>query len=136
MDRLNPDEVFDESAETPKSDSAPEKTNAKDKMKADIALLKELFPALTADEIPDEVWESVKEGQSLAASYALYFLQTVKEQERIEKLNAENEKKASPRVKNDKAEEDYYSFETVKNMAPGEVRKHYAAILKSMDSWN
>ena len=63
-------------------------------------------------------------------------MKTVKEQERIEKLNAENEKKASPRVKGDKAEEDYYSFETVKHMTPDQVRKHYAAILKSMDSWN
>ncbi len=143
MDQLKQAKAPDNSAAAPVAEGAngaPEEETAisdpKEKMKADIALLKDLFPALTAEEIPDEVWEDVKNGQSLAASYALYFLKTVKEQERIEKLNAENEKKASPRVNNDPAEENYYSYETVKNMSPAEVRKHYAEILDSMDSWN
>ena len=79
MEQKNPDEALQESLQEPVSvseageDAALRAPSAKEKMKADIALLKELFPALSAEEIPDEVWESVKNGESLAASYALYF---------------------------------------------------------------
>ena len=125
-----PDEAVPEDG----AERAP--ASADKRMREDIALLKELFPALKADDIPDEVWEKVQNGETLAASYALYFLQSVKEKERIEKLNDENSKKAVPRVKSDQASEPYFSPETVKSMSPGAVRKHYAAILKSMDSWN
>ncbi|MBR6529967.1 MAG: hypothetical protein IKT43_00940 [Clostridia bacterium] len=126
-----------------KFDAAEEVKNAatpplseEERMTQDISTLRSLFPALTPEEIPDEVWEKVSGGESLAASYALYFLTQLKEKERIETLNRENEQKALPRIKNDQAGEEYYSPEAVKKMSAADVRKNYAAILKSMDSWN
>lgn len=139
METRKEDELLEQAtaaevAEKPQEAEAP--PSAEERMRADIALLKELFPALTAKDIPDEVWEKVQAGESLAASYALYFIQSIKEKERIEKRNDENSKKAVPRVKSDQLSEPYYSPETVKGMSPAQVRKNYDAILKSMDSWN
>lgn len=105
-------------------------------MRNDIALLRELFPTLSANDIPDEVWKKVSEGEGLAASYALYFLCDLKKKEKIAQKNRENEEKALGKIKHDHGAEDYFSAETVRAMSPAEVRKHYAAILKSMDSWN
>ena len=107
-----------------------------ERMAEEIRTLRSLFPNLTPDDIPEEVWAHVAEGESLAASYALYFLKDLKEKERIEQKNRENEQKALPRIKSDAPSEEYYSPETVKKMSPAEVRRNYAAILKSMDSWN
>ncbi len=107
-----------------------------ERMTDDIKQLRALFPDLTPEDIPEEVWQSVSAGESLAASYALFYVKQLKEEERIEKVNRENEKKALGRIKQDKGQEEYFSPETVQKMSPAEVRKHYAAILKSMDSWN
>ena len=125
-----------ESVTQPDAPAAPEEDKSEKKMREDVAILRKLFPALKPEEIPDEVWDKVREGEGLAASYALYFLIGLKEKERIEEQNRKNEEKAPPRIKSGKTPEEYYTPETVKHMTPAEVRRHYAAILKSMDSWN
>lgn len=130
---LNKTPQTEDDAQAPAANSP---LSDEDRMKEDIRTLRTLFPALTPEEIPEEVWQKVSEGESLAAAYALHFLKQLKEKERIEKHNLENEKKALPRLKSDRASEEYYSPETVRAMSPAEVRRHYAAILKSMDSWN
>ena len=107
-----------------------------ERMTEDIETLRALFGDLTPEDIPEEVWQKVAQGESLAASYALVYLKDLKEKERIESHNRANEKKALGRIKQDKASEEYFSPEPVRKMSPAEVRKHYAAILKSMDSWN
>lgn len=120
-------------------DQTPETTKAlseEERMTEDIRLLRALFDDLTPEDIPEEVWQKVASGESLAGSYALYVLAKQKEEDRIKALNLENEKKALGRIKNDKPGEEYFSPEAVRKMSPSEVRKHYATILKSMDSWN
>lgn len=137
MDEKNLNKTDLAASDAPQETSeAKKKLTEEERMKEDIQTLRALFPALSSEEIPDEVWQKVSEGESLAASYALYFLKQLKEKERIEAHNRENEKKALPRIKSDKPSEEYYSPETVRQMTPAEVRRHYAAILKSMDSWN
>ena len=108
----------------------------KERVKEDIALFHELFPSVPAGEIPEEVWQKVERGESLAASYALYFIQSVKRAEHIRGVNDRNEKTAPPKIRHDGTENDYFSPEAVKNMSQSEVKKHYNQILHSMDKWN
>ncbi|MEA4833345.1 MAG: hypothetical protein VB118_12120 [Oscillospiraceae bacterium] len=108
---------------------------AEERIRSDIVKLRELFPSLKNEDIPDEVWERVKNGESLAASYALYFIENIKSREKIRELNEKNNKNAPPRFISDGGEENYFSPETVKQMSPAAIRKNYDTILKSMDSW-
>ena len=91
---------------------------------------------VTAKQIPDEVWERVEEGESLAAAFSLYTIQKMREQEAIEKVNAENESKSAPRIRHDGEDTAYFSPEAVKAMSRSEIKKNYDAILASMDKWS
>lgn len=107
-----------------------------EKLARDVAAFHSLFPDVKAEEIPGEVWERVEGGESLTAAYAVHFVREKREEERIAKLNAENEKAAPPPVRHDGKEESYFSPEAVKAMSRDEVRKNYREILRSMDHWN
>ena len=114
---------------------ALEKTKGETKMEEDIALFHRLFPEVKAKDIPDQVWARVEAGESLAASYALYFVQRMREEEHIKTVNEANEKKAPPRIRHDGAEYEYFSPEAVKSMSRSEIKKNYDAILASMEKW-
>ena len=106
------------------------------KMETDIALFHALFPEVKAESIPEEVWEMVENGESLAASYALFTVKKQREEEKIRAVNEENQKKAPPRIRHDGAESEYFSPEAVKSMSRKEIKENYDAILKSMEKWN
>lgn len=111
-------------------------SGTEEKMESDIALFHELFPEVKGEEIPEEVWERVEAGESLAASYALHVIKNMREEESIRKVNEENEKKAPPRIRHDGGEDAYFSPEAVKAMSRSEIKKNYDAILRSMEKWN
>jgi hypothetical protein len=120
------------SLEEPESD---EEDVAK-RMEKDIALFHSLFPEVKAEEIPLSVWQRVEMGESLAASYALYAVAKMREEEAIRAVNEANEKKALPPIRRDGTEAEYFSPEAVKSMSRSEIKKHYDAILRSMEQWN
>ncbi len=139
------EEALKEAAENAEAEKAedekaePEKAEGEDpkeKMEADIALFHSLFPETKAESIPQEVWDRVEKGESLAASFALYTVMKEKEEEKIRAVNAENEKKAPPRIRHDGAEAEYFSPEAVKSMTRKEIKENYDAILRSMEKWN
>ncbi len=107
-----------------------------EKMEQDIALFHELFPDVKAEDIPQEVWDQVEGGESLAAAYALYSIKMLRQEEKIRKVNEKNEKSAPPRIRHDGTEAEYFSPEAVKAMSRSEIKKHYDAILRSMEKWN
>ena len=107
-----------------------------EKMEEDIALFRSLFPQVKGEEIPDEVWARVEMGESLAAAYALYTVMKMRREEKIREVNAENEKKAPPKLHTKGGEEEYFSPEAVKAMSRKEIKAHYDAILASMEHWN
>ena len=117
------------------SESKESKEKDEETMKEDIALFRRLFPEVKSQDIPEEVWIQVEKGESLAASYALYFVQKMREEEHILKVNEENEKKAPPRIRHDGKEYEYFSPEAVKSMSRSEIKKNYDAILSSMEKW-
>ncbi|MBR4288120.1 MAG: hypothetical protein IKT50_01635 [Clostridia bacterium] len=127
--------ALEDEAEEKEAEPKEEKTDETEKMKEDIALFHRLFPEVKAKDIPEEVWERVEAGESLAASFALHFVQKMKEEEHIKTVNATNEKKAPPRIRHDGAEYDYFSPEAVKSMSRSEIKKNYDAILASMEKW-
>jgi len=107
-----------------KGEETSENTADKSEMiKKDVALLKELFPDLSIDDIPEDVWKEVEKGQSLAGSYALHFIKKIKEEAKIRFINEQNSKKAPPKVLNDNEEKNYFSPEAVKKMSRADVRK-------------
>ena len=128
---VSEDEAAEETAE-------PEAAPAKDAegLAEDVAAFHALFPDVTAGQIPGEVWEQVEAGGTLTAAYAVHFVKALRDRERIDRLNAENEKAAPPPVRHDGKEESYFSPEAVRAMSRDEVRKHYQEILRSMDHWN
>lgn len=102
----------------------------------DIALFHQLFPEVKAEDIPQEVWDRVEKGESLAASFSLHQMQKQREAEHIDKVNRENEEKAPPKIRHDGKEFTYFSPEAVRAMSRSEVKKNYDAILASMEKWN
>lgn len=93
-----------------------------------------LFPEIPVEEIPDEVWESVKNGAPLAASYALYEKRMAAEALRIARINAKNASRSPGAAGTDTAGE-YFSPDDVRRMSRAEVHANYSKIKESMKKW-
>ena len=107
---------------------------AQNRILAEIGDFVALFPEIPIEEIPDTVWESVKQGAPLAASYALYEKRMVAEAKRIAEINAKNAKKSPGAAGKDTAGE-YFSPEDVRRMSRAEVHANYSKIKDSMKKW-
>ena len=94
----------------------------------------ELFPDIAIKSIPDEVWENVKNGNSLAASYAVYEKRITEAARRIEAINARNASLAAG-VAGKNSPSEFFSADEVRKMSPSEVRANFAKIRKSMEKW-
>jgi len=105
-------------------------------IREDIARLKEIFPSIKANDIPEEVWDKVETGDSLAGAYAFYYLKGLKSRADINRINEANKRKAPPRIRHDGGDESFYTPEEVRNMSDAQVKKHYNAILRSMEKWS
>ena len=95
----------------------------------------ELFPDISVRTIPDQVWEDVKQGNSLAAAYSVYERRITEAARRIESINAKNAQKSAGAVGKNMAQE-FFSADDVRKMSPSEVRANYAKIRRSMEKWN
>ena len=95
----------------------------------------ELFPDVSVRSIPDEVWENVKQGNSLAAAYSVYERKINEAARRIEQINAQNAKKSAGAAGKNLNQE-FFSADDVRKMSPSEVRANYAKIRRSMEKWN
>ena len=95
----------------------------------------ELFPDVSVRSIPDEVWDSVKQGNSLAAEYSVYERRITEAARRIELINQKNAEKAAG-VAGKNLTQEFFSADDVRKMSPSEVRANYAKIRRSMEKWN
>lgn len=105
-----------------------------DRMLSEVGDFTDLFPEIPIEEIPDSVWENVKNGASLAASYALYEKRMAAEAVRIAKINAKNASRSPGSAGTDTAGE-YFSPEDVRRMSRSEVHANYSKIKESMKKW-
>ena len=107
----------------------------KTRMNTELAEFEEYFPEISLDEIPDEVWEKVKGGASLSASYSLFKRKKELESKKVRDLNEKNRKMSAGSVAGGDGEK-YYSPAEVKRMTPAQVKNNYDRILESMRHWN
>ena len=106
-----------------------------EKAAAQIDEFSALFPDIAVNTVPEEVWDSVRSGNSLAAAYALYTRRVEARDEQVKAVNAKNAAHSTGKAGRGTAEE-YFTPAEVKAMSRSEVRANYSKIIESMKKWN
>lgn len=112
-----------------------EEDRAMARINSEISEFKVYFPEAELTEIPDGVWESVKKGANLSASFALHLRKNELERERIDGFNKKNRQLSAGSLISREGE-GYYSRAEVLKMSREQVRAHYDDIVESMRHWN
>lgn len=110
-----------------------EQAERAERMRAECAELWELYPSLSPDTLPDEVWEAVEKGVPIAAAVALSERRKFLTAQKAEIAKLENRMRSTGAVEREK--NGYFSPEEVRAMNRLEVRENYQSILKSMQKW-
>lgn len=105
------------------------------RMNTELAEFSEYFPQTELTSIPDEIWEKVKNGASLAATYALFLRKIEREQKKVDDFNEKNRRMSAGSLMKGEGEK-YYSPAEVKKMTPAQVKSNYDDIIASMKHWN
>lgn len=108
------------------------KTN--EEMSKDVSRFREIFTDVSADSIPDTVWDDVANGVPLTYAYALYEAESNRINARAESVNARNGNIDAFAVQNG-ASEPVFTKEQVEKMSGRDVRTNYKSILKAMKNW-
>ena len=106
-----------------------------ERIAAEIGDFYKLFPNADISALPDSVLESVKQGNSLAAAYALESRRAAIERQRADAVNEKNSAASLGSLEN-RAEIGFYSPTEVRAMSRSEVRANYSKILESMKHWH
>lgn len=93
------------------------------------------FPDVELHSIPDEIWEQVKNGESLSASFALNLRKIEIERKKISDFNEKNRRMSAGSLMQGEGEK-YYSPSEVRRMSSAQVKAHYDDIVESMRHWN
>lgn len=133
-----PEEIADEIYEARESKKAERRKNrmAKSGEEAaeEIKRFRELFPDVTAENIPDEVWEDVAAGATLAHAYALYSVENELLNKRAAGVNERNSQKSAA-ASSDGSTEPFFTREQVEKMDSKDIKNNYKGILRAMKSW-
>ncbi|MBQ8896021.1 MAG: hypothetical protein IKM32_04755 [Clostridia bacterium] len=103
-------------------------------MAEDIKRFRELFPDISAEAIPESVWEEVENGVGLAHAYALYALTEDSVNRIAEGVNRRNDG-IGAKAESFGATEPSFTKEQVEKMSGKDVKSNYKSILKAMKSW-
>ena len=112
-----------------------EKNKVFERMSREIGEFSELFPEKSVNNVPDNVWESVKAGIPLAAAYALYERKNTVRADAASRINERNGEKTTGAIGRTSTE-NFYTPDEVKSMSRAEVRRNYSKIIESMKKWN
>ena len=112
-----------------------EKNAQSERIASELGEFYELFPEADIKALPEEVWDGVKAGTSLAASYALYNHRVNAREARAREINERNSSLSTGRVSVGGASE-YFTPDEVKAMSRAEVKANYSKIIESMKKWN
>ena len=114
-------------------DLLSERENERERLRAELFELSELFPGVCISDIPETVFESAKKGIPLAAAFALHIKKAEREKQLAEWVNGENAQSSAGPVGGGQG--DYFSPDEVRNMTRAEVRQNYGKIIASMKKW-
>ena len=112
-----------------------EREAASSRMLSELREFEQYFPEADIHQIPDEVWERVKKGASLSASFALNLRKMEIERKRVSDFNEKNRRMSSGSLISGD-EDRFFSPSEVKRMTPAQVKSHYDEIIESMRHWN
>ena len=94
----------------------------------------DLYPQIPISSLPQEIWQDVQRGTSLAAAYALAEKKRAVSLERATESNANNRARSAGAVNN--AESIEFSPSEVRAMSSEEVRANLPKIMRSMQKWH
>ena len=112
-----------------------EAERAQSRILSELSEFQEYFPEVDLHSIPNEIWERVKSGSSLASSYALLLRRRDLEKKKIGDFNEKNRRMSAGSLLRGEGEK-YFSPSEVKKMTPAQVRSNYDDIVASMKHWN
>jgi hypothetical protein len=112
-----------------------ERETANSRILKEITEFEEYFPEVNLHQIPSEIWEQVRQGASLSASFALSLRKLEIEKQKTSDFNEKNRRMSAGSLIQGEGEK-YYSPSEVKKMTPAQVKLHYDDILESMRHWN
>ena len=115
--------------------SRDEREAQNSRMIKELTEFQKYFPEVELHSIPDDVWEQVKNGVSLSASFALNLKKIEIERKKISDFNEKNRRMSAGSLMQGEGEK-YYSPSEVKRMSPAQVKAHYDDIVESMRHWN
>ena len=107
----------------------------REKISAELDRLWEIFPDVTLNDLPDEVWALVEQGESLPGAYCITLCKADAENKKAQQKNHENSLKTPPTVTSHGDNKQYFTREQVESMSRNDVRKNYSAIIESMKHW-
>jgi len=110
---------------------------------ADYQAFLETFPDVKPEDIPQSVWEEVKQGKSLVDAYTRYENQLLRQQleglqgkKEVEKKNEENKQATTGSVTGQgDGKQPYFTKEQVEKMSVEEINKNWKAIMESQKQW-
>ena len=94
------------------------------KISEQLSEFSQIFPDKDVREIPNEVWDDVKRGNSISAAFALFERKRINTENRAKEINDLNAYRSSGRVGSTASE--YFSPEQVRAMSQSEVRANYS----------
>ena len=112
-----------------------EREQANSRMLNELTEFSEYFPDVDIHNIPNEVWEQVKNGTSISAAFALNLRKMELEKKKVSDFNDKNRRMSAGSLLGGEGEK-YYSPAEVKRMTPAQVKSHYDDIIESMRHWN
>ena len=115
--------------------SRDEREEMNSRMLKELNEFQEYFPEVDIRAISDEVWEQVKNGASLSASFALNLRKIEIERKKVNDFNEKNRRMSAGSLIQGDGEK-FYSPSEVKRMTPAQVKAHYDDIVASMRHWN
>ncbi len=111
-----------------------ERKRISERLDGEISEFSEMFPDVPLSEIPDEIWNEVKKGLPLSASYARHERKRTLSQKKADEANKNAIEKSSGSVTG--TSDHYFTADQVKKMSAAEVKKNYSHIINSMKHWN
>ena len=105
-----------------------------EEMAQEIKKFRKTFPDVSADDIPESVWEDVQNGATLSHAYGFYIATKDALNRYASDVNERNDK-AGAFASSDGSTEPVFTKEQVEKMSNKDIKSNYKGILNAMKNW-